>query len=275
MRAHLSPAVRGERLAVIPACRRPEGAGRLRPTLLDVSEPQGEPSHPPLRVERRCARLERVAAGLLVLGLVLCVGAYVAAVHARGASFSWRRAMISDLGRTICRDWHGFWVCSPRADLFNVAVGVAGACILAAGVLTRDRLGRFVTAALVCLGVGLVWVAVFPADGAIGVHMVGGVLALPAPSVLLLAHGLVGVRSAGSRGDHERFASGREPRHTLSRVLGALGAVSSLMSLDHVMPAPAPIPRGVAEGISLLALAVALVVVAFDLLRRPRDSTAP
>ena len=47
------------------------------------------------------------------------------------------------------------------------------------------------------------------------------------------------------------------------------------MSLDHVMPAPAPIPRGVAEGVSLLALAVALVVVAFDLLRRPRDITAP
>ena len=59
--------------------------------------------------------------------------------------------MISDLGRTICRDWHGFWVCSPRADLFNVAVGGAGACILTAGVLTHDRLGRLLTAALVCL----------------------------------------------------------------------------------------------------------------------------
>lgn len=179
--------------------------------------------------------------------------------------------MISDLGRSICRDWHGFWVCSPRAALFNVTVGIAGACILTAGVLMPRRLGRFVTAALVCLGVGLVWVAVFPADGAIGVHMVGGVLALPAPSVLLLAQGVVGGRSAGSRREDDRFASRPEFRRTLTCVLGVLGAVSSLMSLDHIMPAPAPIPRGMAEGVSLLALAVALGVVAWDLARHPSD----
>lgn len=164
----------------------------------------------------------------MVLAAVLCLAGYVSARRAPGASFSRRHAMISDLGRAVCRDWHGHWVCSPRAFLFNAAVGAAGLLLLLAVVIAHRRLPKLWGAALGCLALGLLWLAVFPVDGS-PVHMVGGVLALPVTSVLLMVH--------RCPGDHRKVPPVASWSVTVVGALSATVSPSGRVHPSHVLAA--------------------------------------
>lgn len=186
----------------------------------------------------RCA-----CAVLLATAIVsFCLG-YVVTRSAPSIAYSWQHDMISDLGRASCRTWQGHWVCSPRAHWFDAAIAVTGVCLVAAAALVRDAWGRALRLAVTSLGVGLVWLAVFPSDGPLPLHMVGAVLALPVPAAGLFVSGL--------RPETPWLAGHRAVR------LG-LGLVGLVLCLDHLAPAPAPVPRGAAETVTVALLLVAL-----------------
>lgn len=186
------------------------------------------------------------SAVLLLLSSVtlFCTG-YVLAVSAPDLAYSWDHDMISDLGRATCRTWEGHWVCSPRAVWFNVCLAGSGASGLGAAFLLRAYWGRTLGVGITALSIGLLWLAVFPSDGPLPLHMVGAIIALPVACA--------GVFASGIRPDTEWLQGCR----TLRTGLGLLGLV---LCLDHIAPPPAPMPRGAAETVTVLLLLALLVV---------------
>lgn len=213
---------------------------RPKPTTATPPEPSG-------RAHAGSATAGRLEAALLGSAVVLfCVG-YAVALTAPGLSYSWHHDMVSDLGRASCRTWYGSWVCSPRAHWFDAFVGAAGLCLIAATLRLRRLWGPAFTVAMGSLGVGLAWLAVFPSDGPLPLHMVGAVLALPVPAAAIFVSGL--------RPDTPWGARDRGLRTVL-------GLAALVLCLDHLAPAPAPVPRGGAETVTIGLLLILLCVEA-------------
>lgn len=189
------------------------------------------------------ARRRRVEASLLTCA-ILVVGV-TTAVAATGAVpvFSWRHSMVSDLGSATCIARGGTLMCSPRAAWLNAGLLLAGACVLAAAAGGARRWDRASLAALACLGAGLVVLGACPSDRSHAVHMAGAVLALPVCAGLFLVSGST-----------DAAASPKERR--LRSTLGAVGLVACVV---HLAPDAVPVPRAVAEVVSVGAIVAVLV----------------
>lgn len=175
-----------------------------------------------------------------LLGSAVAVVAVTAVVAGAAATppFSWRHSMISDLGARSCIVRAGVPMCSPQAAWLDAGLTTAGALLLAAAARAARRWDRAMLAGIVCLGTGLVVLGVCPSDRSHGVHMAGAVLALPACAACLLVSGLTDRQAV--RGQRRRRC--------------ALGALALLTCLVHLVPDAVPVPRAVAEIVSVVSI---------------------
>lgn len=185
---------------------------------------------------------------------VVCVATAVAAAGAVPA-VSWRHSMISDLGSSTCILRGGTPMCSPRAAWLNGGFLLAGSCVLVAAAHAVRRWDRATLAGLVCLGVGLLVLGACPSDRSHAVHMLGAVLALPACAACILVSGVT-----------DEVAPRKDRR--LRTLLGAVGLVVCVV---HLAPDAVPVPRAVAEAVSVAAV---VAVLALEI-ARPRPPRAP
>lgn len=231
----------------------------------------------------------------MLASLILLPGACVLALTGPGVRFEWPVSMISDLGARTCFMADGRWICSGRALPFDAALVLCGVLSCSAGLLLRTgswpRSGvrpppmpvPWFVVALLCAGIGLVVLGLFPSDSRHGVHMIGAVLALPGSAILLAISGLRGEipgaaasaplprreepappPAGGSRpgGDPRgRFRASRgRPRFRAGCALAAL--VGTLVHL-----APHWRVQGAAEILALACLLMVLAVESWAILR--------
>lgn len=189
---------------------------------------------------------ERLAGAAILLAVVGVVASGWAAMLDPGTSYAWAQNMISDLGRVGCRSWHGRFVCSPRHELFNVALVGSGLLVVGAAIPLRRLWGPLLSASMAALGIGLMILGAFPSDVARDIHLAGATLALPTPGAGLLVSGF---RPATAWLSH------------FARLRAVLGLLTLTVSAQHLLPDDVGlVPRGAAEYAAMLALMTFLLV---------------